>query len=331
MAADDPVERCAVLALSIGEDAAAEVFKHMSAAEVQSIGKAMVEMKRVTRAQASDVLQAFRDEAEQFLAVSLSSEDYIRSVLNRALGSERAAGILDDILEPETHAGIDALNNLDPAAIVEIIKDEHPQIITTILVHLARDRASGVLALLPERTRNDVFWRIATFGGVQPAALAALTDVLNGVLAGQISKRGSLGGTHTAAEILNMMKDTEEASLMETIKERDAELAQRIEEEMFVFADLEQLEDTAIAELLQQVQNDSLIIALKGAPEGLIEKFLSNMSARLATLVRDELAEQGPLRLSKVETERKKVVQIARRLADDGKIQLKASSDDEYV
>lgn len=331
MAIKDPVQRCAVLALSLGEEYAAEVFRHMTPSEVQSVSKAMIELKRVTRTEASEVLEAFREEADQFLSVSLGSEDYIRSVLNRALGVERAAGILDDILEPEAHAGIDALNGLEPAAIVEIIGEEHPQIIATILVHLSRDRASNVLSLLPARLRADVFWRIATFEGVQPSALAALTDVLNSILSGQTSKRSKLGGVRTAAEILNLMKDADETAVMTELKERDTELAQKVEDELFVFANFADVEDAAIQALLQQVDSNSLVIALRNAPEALVEKFLSNTSARLATIVRDELAERTPVRLSRVEAERKKIVQLARHMADDGKISLSTTGEDEFI
>ena len=328
---ENPIERCAVLAMSIGEEAAAEVFKYMAASEVQAIGQAMVKIRQVTRAEISEVLEAFRQEAEQFTAVSLGSEDYIRSVLNQALGPERAASILDDILEPESNVGIDALNGLEPPAIVEIIGNEHPQIIATIIVHLSRDRASDVLALLPERLRNDVMWRVATFGGVQPAALSALTDVLNNVLSGQMSKRSKLGGARTAAEILNTMKAAEEAGVLSDLRERDADLAQRVEDEMFVFTNLEQVEDASIQVLMAEIDTNSLTLALKGAPDSLVEKFLSNMSVRQGEMIRDDLSDKRPVRLSTVEAERKAIVQAARHLADEGRINLKAMGDDEYV
>lgn len=327
----DPIERCAVLAMSLGEDTASEVFKFMSPNEVQLIGQAMVGLKNVTRAEVNQVLEDFRQEAAQFMAVSLGSEEYIRSVLNRALGPERAASVLDDILEPETNAGIDALNDLEPPAIVELVGNEHPQILAAIMVHLSRDRASGVLALLPERLRNDVLWRVATFSGVQPVALAALTDVLNNVLSGQLSKRSKLGGVRTAAEILNTMKAADETAAMSDLRERDAELAQRVEDEMFVFANLEQVDDAGIQKLLAEISQDSLTLALRGAPESLVEKFLMNMSTRAAEIVRDDLSDTKPVRLSKVEAERKAIVQIARRMADNNDINLNAAGDDEFV
>src|SRR5690625_2259900 len=198
------LQRCALLMLSLGEDAAAEVFRHLSPREVQQIGSAMAELTQITRHDVDRVLEEFRQEADQFMAITLGSDDYIRSVLTKALGTDRAAGLIEDILEGSDGAsGIDALNWLDAQNVAELIVDEHPQIIATILVHLERDRASDVLALLPERLRNDVMLRIATFGGVQPQALQELTDVLNNVLSGQGAKRSKMGGVRAAAEILN--------------------------------------------------------------------------------------------------------------------------------
>src|SRR5690606_6016150 len=189
----------------------AEVFKYLSAREVQQVGAAMASLKQITRQDVDTVLEDFRQEADQFMAVTLGSDDYIRSVLNKALGNDRAAGLIEDILEVGEGAnGIDALNWLDAASVADLINDEHPQIIATILVHLERDRASDVLALLNERLRNDVILRIATFGGVQPAALHELTEVLNDMLSGQGAKRSKMGGVRTAAELINYMSSSDE-------------------------------------------------------------------------------------------------------------------------
>ena len=234
--ADKNLERCAILLLSLGEDAAADVFKYLSAREVQQIGTAMANLTQITRADVDNVLEDFRQEADQFMAITLGSDDYIRSVLTKALGTDRAAGLIEDILEAGNGAsGIDALNWLDAASVTELIQDEHPQIIATIMVHLERDRASDVLALLNERIRNDVLLRIATFGGVQPAALQELTDVLTNVLSGQGTKRSKMGGVRTAAEIINYMSTSEEEAIVSALREMDADLTDRIVEEMFVF------------------------------------------------------------------------------------------------
>jgi flagellar motor switch protein FliG len=330
--AETDLDRCAILIMSLGEDAAAEVFKYLTAREVQQVGAAMANLKHVTRADVDTVLEEFRQEADQFMAVTLGSDEYIRSVLTKALGNDRAAGLIEDILEAGDGAnGIDALNWLDPNSVAELISDEHPQIIATILVHLERDRASGVLALLNERLRNDVMLRIATFGGVQPAALHELTDVLNGMLSGQGAKRSKMGGVRTAAEILNFMNSAEEDAVVASLRELDPDLAQRIVDEMFVFENLADIEDNAIQLILKEIDTTSLTIALKGAPEELREKFFRNMSNRAAEMLRDDLEAQGPVRMSKVEEEQKKILGVARALAEAGQFTLGSMGNDEYV
>ncbi|MGB3275291.1 MAG: flagellar motor switch protein FliG [Castellaniella sp.] len=329
---DNDLNRCAILMMSLGEDAAAEVFKYLSSREVQQIGSAMANLKQVTRADVDQVLEDFRREADQFMAVTLGSDDYIRSVLTKALGTDRAASLIEDILEAGegTGSGIDALNWLEPVNVAELIADEHPQIIATILVHLERDRASAILALLNERVRNDVMMRIATFGGVQPSALHELTEVLNEVLSGQGAKRSKMGGVRTAAEILNFMNTAEEEAVVSSLREIDADLAQRIIDEMFVFDNLVDVEDAAIQLILKEIDTASLTIALKGASEELCAKFFKNMSNRAAEILRDDLDAQGPVRMSRVETEQKAILMVARKLADAGQINL-SMGNDEYV
>ncbi|ARP86927.1 flagellar motor switch protein FliG [Bordetella genomosp. 9] len=328
----DGMTRAAILMMSLGEDAAAEVFKYLSAREVQQVGAAMAQLKQVTREDVAEVLEEFRQESDQFIAVTLGSDDYIRSVLTKALGSDRAAGLIEDILEAgDSGSGIDALNWLDPHIVAELIGDEHPQIIATILVHLERDRAAAVLTRLTERLRNDVMLRIATFGGVQPAALSELTETLNAVLAGQGAKRSKMGGVRTAAEILNMMNSADEENVVASLRERDADLAQKIVDEMFVFENLLDVEDRGIQLILKEVDNDTLMVALKGAPEELRDKFLRNMSSRAAEMLREDLEAQGPIRMSKVEAEQKKILLVARRLAESGQIVLGGQGDDAYV
>lgn len=327
-----PLERCAILMMSLGEDAAAEVFKYLSSREVQMVGTAMASMSQITRNDVDKVLEEFRQEADQFMAVSLGTDEYIRSVLNKALGNDRAAGLIEDILEAgDASNGIDALNWIDANSVAELISDEHPQIIATILVHLERDRASAVLALLDERLRNDVVLRIATFGGVQPSALHELTDVLNDVLSGQGAKRSKMGGVRTAAEMINYLSSTEEEAVVNSLRELDPDLAQRIVEEMFVFDNLVEIEPAAIQLILKEVDTPTLTIALKGSSEDVRDVFMNNMSNRAAEMLRDDLEAQGPIRMSRVEEAQKSILQVARRLSEAGQFSLSRRGDDEYV
>lgn len=317
--------------MTIGEDRAAEVFKHLSTREVQHLSTTMATMSQVSHQQLGEVLNEFQDEAEQYEALSVNASDYLRSVLVKALGEERASSLLEDILESrETASGIETLNFMEPQAAADIIRDEHPQIIATILVHLKRAQAADILAQFDERQRNDVVLRIATFGGVQPTALQELTEVLNGLLDGQNLKRSKMGGIRTAAEIINLMKTQQEESVIEAMRIYDGELAQKIIDEMFLFENLVDVDDRSIQRILQEVESESLLIALKGADEALREKFMRNMSQRAADILRDDLSTRGPVRLSLVESEQKAILLIVRRLAESGEVVI-GGGEDAYV
>lgn len=246
-------DKSVILLMTIGEDRAAEVFKHLSQREVQILSAAMANVRQISNKQLTEVLAEFEQEAEQFAALNVNANEYLRSVLVKALGEERAASLLEDILETrDTASGIETLNFMEPQSAADLIRDEHPQIIATILVHLKRGQAADILALFDERLRHDVMLRIATFGGVQPAALAELTEVLNNLLDGQNLKRSKMGGVRTAAEIINLMKTQQEEAVITAVREFDGELAQKIIDEMFLFENLVEVDDRSIQRLLQR-------------------------------------------------------------------------------
>jgi flagellar motor switch protein FliG len=324
-------QRAAVLLLALDEDSAAEVFKHLSAREVQEVSQEMAKLGNISHDQMRQVLDDFYDESEQFAALNLYSSDHIRSVLTKALGNERASSLLEDILEQNgANSGIDALNLMEANIVSEMIRDEHPQIIATILVHLERRQAADVLEYFDDKLRNDVVLRIATFSGVQPAALQELTEVLGGMLDGQNLKRSKMGGARTAAEILNLMNSSAEETVIETVRAHSEDLAQKIIDEMFLFENLMDVDDRGIQLLLKEINTNSLMVALKGSDEKLKEKFLRNMSTRAATLLREDMEASGPIRVSQVESEQKAILQVVRRLADNGEIVL-TGGDDAYV
>jgi len=324
-------EKSAILLMTLGEDRAVEVFKHLSAREVQLLSTSMASMRQTSQQELLEVLQEFEDESEQYAALSINAPDFLRSVLIKALGEERASSLLEDILETrEATTGMDTLNFMEPVIAADLIRDEHPQIIATILVHLRRSQAADILALFDEKMRNDVMLRIATFGGVQPAALAELTEVLNSLLDGQNLKRSKMGGVRTAAEIINLLKTQQEESVISAVQDFDHELAQKIIDEMFLFENLVDVDDRSIQRLLQEVESESLLISLKNAAEPLREKFLKNMPQRAAEILRDDLASRGPVRMSQVENEQKAILLIVRRLAESGEIAI-GGGEDTYV
>ncbi|MDX5434536.1 MAG: flagellar motor switch protein FliG [Halomonas sp.] len=325
------LRRSAILMLALDEDSAAEVFKFLAPKEIQQLSMEMSEMAQVSHEDMQQVLLEFHRETEEFIALNLNSSEHIRSVLTKALGSERATSLIEDILESTgSSSGIDSLNLMEASMVAELIRDEHPQIIATILVHLERHQAADILEQFTDKLRNDVVLRIATFSGVQPAALQELTEVLSGMLDGQNLKRSKMGGVRTAAEILNLMNSSLEETAIETVRAHSEDLAQKIIDEMFLFENLMDLDDRSIQLVLKEIDTNSLVVALKGAPEGLMEKFLRNMSRRAADLMREDMEARGPIRVSQVEAEQKAILQVVRRLADSGEIVL-SGGDDTYV
>ena len=318
--------------MSLGEEEASEVFKFLSPKEVQSLGETIASMKSVTRERLDGVLASFCDTAAEQHMLVADNDEYVRAVLRRALGEEKANLLLDRILQGSDVSGLEALKWMDPQSVAELLRNEHPQIVAAILVHLDFDQASSVLKMCTERHRNEVLVRIATLDGIQPAALKDLNEVMSRVLAGgERSRKSSLGGVKPAAEIINMMGGSIETSVLDYIREADSDLAQKIMDNMFTFDDLEKLEDKAFQTVLKEVQSESLIIALKGATQEIRDKVFRNMSTRAAETLREDLDSRGPVRVSEVENEQKELLKIVRRLADEGQIQLASGSDDDFL
>ncbi|HZW14165.1 MAG TPA: flagellar motor switch protein FliG [Noviherbaspirillum sp.] len=329
---EDGVLKAAILMLALGEEEAAEVMKYLGPREVQKLGAAMSTMKAVPSEQLEKVLNDFRDETEQNTSLGVDSDEYIRSVLTKALGEDKASSLLTRILGTRDASGIESLKWMDGQSVADLIRNEHPQIIATILVHLERYHASEVLTYFSERLRNDVVLRIATLDGVQPAALRELNEVLTKLLSGNEQlKKKPIGGVRSAAEILNFMSGEIEQSVMDNLKNYDNDMAQKIMDEMFVFDNIIDIDDRGIQILLREVQSESLIVALKGANQDLREKIFKNMSQRAAEMMREDLESKGPVRLSEVEAQQKEILQIVRRLADEGQIILGAKGEDAYI
>jgi len=329
---DNGVHKGAVLMLALGANEAAEVMKYLSPREVQKLGAAMSTMKAINSDELVAVLSEFRGETEKNTSLGLDSDEYIRDVLTKALGDDKAASLLNRILGARDSSGIESLKWMDAQSVADLVRNEHPQIIATILVHLERDQASEVLDRFTERLRNDCVLRIATLDGVQPAALRELNEVLTKLLTGNENlKKKPMGGIRAAAEILNFFNGENEISVMANLKGYDNDMAQKIMDEMFVFDNIMDIEDRGIQLLLREVQSESLIIALKGATPELREKFFKNMSQRAGEMMREDLESKGPVRLSEVEANQKEILLIVRRLADEGQLTIGGKAEDAYV
>jgi len=329
---EEGLEDAAILLMSLGEEEAAEIFKHLAPKEVQRLGETIARMKTVPKERLENVIDKFETKAANESMLVADSNEYVKSVLRKALGEDKANLLIDRILQGSDITGIESLKWMDPASVAELLRNEHPQIVAAILVHLDFDQAADVLKQFSERQRNEVLIRVATLDGIQPTALKDLNEVMSKVLAGgDRNRKSSLGGVKTAAEILNMLGSTIETSVLDYVRENDNELAQKIMDSMFTFDDVEHIDDKGIQALLKEVQSESLVIALKGASPSLREKIFRNMSTRAAETLREDLEARGPVRLSEVEAEQKEMLKIVRRLVDEGQVVLAGGGDEQFV
>jgi flagellar motor switch protein FliG len=329
---DQGLEDAAILLMSLGEEEAAEVFKHLAPKEVQRLGETIAKMKAVTRERVESVMDNFEKVAATESMLVADSNEYVKSVLRKALGEDKANLLIDRILQGSDVTGIESLKWMDAQSVAELLRNEHPQIAAAILVHLEFDQAADVLKMFTERQRNEVMVRIATLDGIQPTALRDLNEVMSKVLAGgDRTKKSSLGGVKAAAEILNMLGSAVETSVLDFVREADNDLAQKIMDNMFTFDDVEKIDDKGIQSLLKEVQSESLVIALKGSTPAMRDKVFRNMSSRAAETLKEDLEGRGPVRLSEVEAEQKELLKIVRRLVDEGQIVLAGGGDEQFV
>ena len=326
------VQRAAVLLMAMGSENAAEVLKHLNPKEVQSLGAAMANMENVNKVTMTGVMDEFISEVSNQTSVGIGQEDYIRDMMVNALGQDKANNMIDRILLGSGNKGLESLKWMDARSVAEIIRLEHPQIISIVLSYLEPDQSAEVLKMLPERARPDILMRVAALEGIPPAALQELDKIMEKQFSGsQNVSQNTMGGFKTAANILNFMESSIEGAIMDSIAEHDQEMQESISELMFVFDNLNEVDDRGIQALLREVSTDSLTLALKGAEEGLKEKILKNMSKRAAEMLREDMEARGPVRLSEVETAQKEIISTARRLADEGDIVLGGSGGEEMV
>ena len=322
------VQRAAIVLLSLGEQQAAEVLKHMGAREVQKLGVAMTTLGEVGRDAVARVFDEFIEVLARPGGIGSGADDYVRAVLTQALGEERASSLIDRILAGRNTTGLDTLKWMDPRAIAELVRNEHPQIIAIVMAHLDGDQAAEVLKCLPERARVDVLLRLATLDGIPPHALNELNDVMARQFAGSQSiKSSSVGGVKVAANILNFMDSGQDEALLGAIGEVDSELGTRIRDLMFVFDNLADLDDRAVQAVLREISSEQLALALRGADARVREKITGNMSQRAAEILLEDMEARGPVRLAEVEAAQKDILAVVRRMADNGDIQIAAKAE----
>ncbi|MED5526688.1 MAG: flagellar motor switch protein FliG [Pseudomonadota bacterium] len=326
------IEKTAILLLSLTEEDAASILRHMEPKQVQKVGMMMASMEDFSQEKVLAVHKSFIEDIQQYSSIGFDSEDFIRKALNHALGEDKAGALIDKIILGGNAKGLDSLKWMDARQVASIIQNEHPQIQTIVLSYLDPDQSAEILSQFADRDRLDLLMRIANLEEVQPAALQELNEIMEKQFAGQSGAQAAkMGGLKAAANIMNYLDTAVENQLMEGIRETDEELSQQIQDLMFVFENLADVDDRAIQTLLRDVQQDTLIRALKGADDGLREKMFKNMSKRAADLMRDDLEAMGPIRISEVEAAQKEILSVARRLSDAGEIALASGGADEFL
>ncbi|PVZ13711.1 MULTISPECIES: flagellar motor switch protein FliG [unclassified Pseudomonas] len=326
------VDKAAILLLSLGETDAAQVLRHMGPKEVQRVGVAMAQMRNVHREQVEQVMNEFVVSVGDQTSLGVGSDGYIRKMLTSALGEDKANGLIDRILLGGNTSGLDSLKWMEPRAVADVIRYEHPQIQAIVVAYLDPDQAGEVLGHFDHKARLDIILRVSSLNTVQPAALKELNTILEKQFAGNsTTARTSLGGIKRAADIMNFLDSSVEGQLMDSIREIDQDLSGQIEDLMFVFNNLKDVDDRGIQALLREVSSDVLVVALKGADDGVREKIFKNMSKRASELLRDDLEAKGPVRVSEVETAQKEILTIARRMAEAGEIVLGGKGGEEMI
>lgn len=329
---DQGIRKSAILLLSLGEDVAAEVFKQLSPKEVQAIGQAMASIKNVNNDEVNLIVGELDTQLSKQTMFTSDQNEYLQNVLRKALGDAKAELIISKISSGADTSGIESLKWMDPPTIADLLRNEHPQVVSAILAHLEPEQASSIVVLFTDRLRDDVILRLATLDGIQPSAMDDLNVALSKILSGQgAMRKQKLGGVKAVAEVLNYMGATLEGQVMDSIREHDDDLAQKIVDEMFTFDDLIELDDRGIQTMLREIQTENLVVALKGAPTEMKERIFKNMSQRAAETLREDLENRGPMKLSEVEREQKEILKVVRRLIEEGQIVMPGKGTEEMV
>lgn len=326
------VEKSALLMLSLTPEDAAQIFRNLEPKQVQKLGMQMAALEDSSQNKVSSVHRAFIEDIQKYSNIGLDSEDFVRASLIEALGEDKAGNLVDQIILGSGSKGLDSLKWMDARQVASIIQNEHPQIQTIVLSYLDPDQSAEILTQFPEKNRLDLMMRIADLEEVQPAALQELNEIMEKQFAGQAGAQAAkMGGTKAAADIMNYLDTGIEGPLMDSLRETDEDMSQQIQDLMFVFDNLIDLDDRGTQALLREVPGEQLQRALKGADDQLKEKILKNMSKRAAEMLEDDLEAMGPIRISEVEAAQKEILTIARRLSDAGEIMLGGGGGDEFL
>ena len=325
-------QKCAILMMLLGEEEASEILRNLGPKEVQHLGSAMYSVQGLDQVTVNRVLDEFLAIIKAQTSLGISGGSYIKNVLTKSLGDDKAQTVLGKITPSDSNKAIEILDWLDARSIADLIIDEHPQIVALIISYLEPTTASDVLNFMPEERQSDYIRRIATLETVQPEALKELDRVMQKVFSSNASLRASkVGGVPAAAKIMNFLSGDNEAKIMKEILKEDKQLMLSIQDSMFVFETLLLSDDKSLQTLLRAVEDDLIILALKGADDELKTKLFGCMSQRAAANIQDEMEALGPVRLTEVQEAQKQIIAVARRMSDEGSIVLAGRGGDDYV
>ena len=325
-------QKTAILLLALGEKFTSECFKRLDRAEIAQVSRSMLNMDSVPKEDVEGVVKEYNENLAYGHELLTGGADQVRRLLTKSLDGDTAKYIMDQLDLDSGPAPFRELQNVSPRILSQILRAEHPQTLALILGHLHSEQAAELLANLPAGVRAEVLMRLAKLEAVAEDMLMEVDRVLQSQLIAMGGKEGKkVGGVGAVAEILNAVDRQTEEEVLSEIEEESAQTAEEIRNLMFVFEDIKSIDDRSIRELLKEVSNDELTMALKGASEDLKQKFFKNLSERAATMIKEDLEIMGPIKLSDVEGAQQAVVKVVRRMEAEGKIVIGRGSGDVFI
>ncbi|MFV0422587.1 flagellar motor switch protein FliG [Oleidesulfovibrio sp.] len=325
-------KKTAILLLALGDKFTSEVFKRMDRSEITAISKAMVELDTVPKEDVEAVLREYHHALVTGKELIMGGEDAVKRMLMKNLDSDTAKYIMEALSLESGPAPFRELENVSPRILAQILRNEHPQTLALILGHLHADQAAELVSNLPAGVRPEVLMRLARLEAVPEDMLMEVDKVLQTQLIAMGGKEGKkVGGVQSVAEILNAVDRATEEEVLSEIEEESSQMAEDIRNLMFVFEDVNSLDDRAIRELMKEISNEDMTMALRGASDDLKEKFFKNMSERASTMIREDLEIMGPTRLADVEGAQQNIVKTVRRLEVEGRIVIGRGGGDVFI
>ena len=325
------VDKVAILLRTLGEEAATEVVKQLNEEEVKEIGTAMKRLGSVSPEQVEEIVLEFHEKISTEGGLVFGDEAFLRELLHNALGEDRARTIMGEISD-KTGSVLRSMQYLDPRSIANFLRNEHPQTTALVLSYINADHSAEILSQFPDTLQVEIVTRLANLESVSPEMIGEIEEVIRDEMKSLgLAESKEIGGVSAAVELINRMDRTSATQLIEGIYEADSNLAENIQQMMFVFDDLVNLDKHAVQQILKEVSNDELIMALKTASEEIKDMIFGNLSERAREMIKEDMDVMGPVRLRDVEAAQRQMVQVARKLEEEGKIQIQSAGEEDVM